>query len=291
MGFGLSLGGSKSSSSTAPWAPQQAFLKDLWGNAQGLFDQGVYSGDWYADPTDEQLRAIEQGYGVADRAPGIAGQFADMGSALMPALGSALDYYSGVAGGTDPLSTAQGIADFAGQFADSPYTDGMIASALRDPYRQLTEQTLPGIAMNAAATGTSGSSRRAISDAIATRGYEDRAADISAGIRQSNLDRGYDMARQVSGERAMAANNMANLGSQGMGYLGSSLDYYGMQPEMLAQWGGYDQSLRQGETDAARAKWMAPWDMLGMYSDVVQAGNWGGTTNQKGSSFGFTGSF
>jgi hypothetical protein len=293
MAFGISLGGGKSKSSTAPWAPQQSFLKNLWQNSQDLYTRGTFDQNWYAGPSPEQLAAIEQGAGVAPYATEVGQQFTQAGQGLMPGLGSAFDYFGSTLGGVTPYSDPNAITDYAGQFAETPYTQDIIAASLRDPFRQLTEQQLPGIAMNAAATGTSGGSRRAIADSIAQRGFADRAADVSAGVYQQNMDRGYNFAdRNASAgmdQANMGADALMRMGQAGLGYIGSGLDYSMMAPEMLAQWGGYDQSLRQGQIDADRERFMSPWDLLGMQSNIVQAGNWGGTTTSSAKKFGFTG--
>ena len=80
---------------------------------------------------------------------------------------------------------------------------------LRDSTRQLTEQTLPGINRAASATGNTNSSRAGIADALATRGYQDRAADVSADItntlmNQSLAQQQRDFANAMSANQGLA---------------------------------------------------------------------------------------
>ena len=73
----------------------------------------------------------------------------------------------------------QGALDYA----SGDRLDSMVSAAMRDPYRQLTEQTLTGIDARASGSGNMNSSRAGIADAIAQRSYDDRAADVAAGIQ------------------------------------------------------------------------------------------------------------
>jgi len=73
----------------------------------------------------------------------------------------------------------QGALDYA----SGDRLDSMVSAAMRDPYRQLTEQTLTGIDARASGSGNMNSSRAGIADAIAQRSYDDRSADVAAGIQ------------------------------------------------------------------------------------------------------------
>ena len=75
----------------------------------------------------------------------------------------------------------QGALDYA----SGDRLDSLTKAAMRDPYRQLTENTLTGIDASASASGNMNSSRAGMADAIAQRSYDDRSADVSAGIQDS----------------------------------------------------------------------------------------------------------
>jgi hypothetical protein len=84
----------------------------------------------------------------------------------------------------------------AGAIANNPYLDGQIDAASRDVVRNLQENQLTGNAALAASTGNSGSSRRAVMDAVAQRGAADRVADISAGMRGQAYSQGISTAAE-----------------------------------------------------------------------------------------------
>lgn len=90
----------------------------------------------------------------------------------------------------------QGAIDYA----SGDRLDSLTKAAMRDPYRQLTESTLTGIDASASASGNMNSSRAGIADALAQRSYDDRSADVSAGIQDSLMT-------QYTNNRDTLANN------------------------------------------------------------------------------------
>jgi len=96
----------------------------------------------------------------------VGSQMSNTGLSLMPGLGSAFNYWNSAMNG-DPQ---------------------LLMSMLRDPYRALQENELPGIATNAIGMGSFGGSRPEIAAAIANRGFMDRATDLAAQLRSSAAD-------------------------------------------------------------------------------------------------------
>lgn len=187
--FGISLGGSKSKSSSSPWGPQQPFLTDVWGNAQQLFRN--------AQAPASALGSSQLGYS----------------NQLMPGLGSAFNYWN---------SAMNGDPEF-------------LASILRDPYRALTESTLPGITANGIGMNTfGGGSRGEIQSAIAQRGFMDRATDLAAQLRSD------------------AAGNLSSLGQYGaqlgQSAIGFPLDLLSQYANMIqsGSWGGTNKGSNLG---------------------------------------------
>lgn len=70
----------------------------------------------------------------------------------------------------------------------SPQAQSLIDAAMRDRTRELNEQTLPGINMAASGTNNINSSRAGVAEAIANRGYNDRRADVAAGVYNDLAD-------------------------------------------------------------------------------------------------------
>jgi len=83
-------------------------------------------------------------------------------------------------------------------YINNDVLQGQIDASTRDITRNLNENQLTGSASNAAASGNSGSSRRAVMDAIATRGANDRSADIASNMRGN----AYNQALGIEAGRA-----------------------------------------------------------------------------------------
>ena len=66
-------------------------------------------------------------------------------------------------------------------------SDPLIRAAMRDDYRNLMENQLPGTGLSASATGNTNSSRRGTREAILERGYQDRMADTTADIQNQMI--------------------------------------------------------------------------------------------------------
>lgn len=293
------FGGESSSSSTAPWAEQQPYLKDIWSEAQSLFNRGAYAGPYTAGIQPWQTAGANAGAGLYNQGQGIAETFGQMGAGLAGNLNTAADYWGSTINGTGYQNPyAQGLnMDLVNQVANNPTVDATIAASLRDPYRMLTEQQLPQNAIDAIASGNSGSSRRGMADAIATRGYEDRAADVGAQVRGAAYDQGLNFARDYAAyqdqgnqrdlyARQAAAQGLQGLGQAGLGYLSDSYDFGQNSAQNLAGWGDYLQGLNQNQIGGQMQQWNAPLDLLKAYAGIIQAGNWGGTTNSSGTSWG-----
>ena len=154
----------------------------------------------------------------------------------------------------DPTSM---IINQAGQFADNPYTQGIIDAASRDVTRNLFENQLPGINRAASGTGNLNSTRAGVESAIATRGAADRLTDLSSKIRGEFFGRGLGMAQDQFNQnlRNMMASNqdLMRAGQFGMETLGGAqnLAQTGFGQGQLA--GGLFQAQNQAELDAQKA--------------------------------------
>ena len=137
---------------------------------------------------------------------------------------------------TDTAGQATGMTTFAdaaqnrgfdqrnvSSYINNDVLQGQIDAASRDIMRNFTENQLTGNASGAAATGNSGSSRRAVMDAIAARGAADRVGDISAAMRGRAYDTGVNIEagraaqnagfdQQTALANAGAANRLTGLG-------------------------------------------------------------------------------
>ena len=92
---------------------------------------------------------------------------------------------------------------------------GLVDSAMRDSRRNLNENTLRGIDINASASGNANSSRAGVADAVAARGFADREADVTAGIQDRLLGRSMDAQQGRLDNMTNANANLGNLYSSG----------------------------------------------------------------------------
>jgi hypothetical protein len=279
---------------TGPSKFQQPYLDTAFKAAQGIYNNKAstpfYQGDTYAGMTDSAKATLEGLKGYAGSA-GISGanQLSQMGSSLIgnaDKAASSLDQFSQLAG-TD--ATAANIKA-AGAYADNPYLDSQIDANSRDVVRNLNEQTLPGIDRQASATGGINSSRAGVAAGIATRGAQDRVADISATMRGQAYSQGLGLAQndraQTLGALSTAANGYGALAGQGASALAAGTSAgYGAYGAMA----GADSSLqgdRQGQLDADYAKWQGEdnrdIDLLSKYYGIVGNNSWGSSGTSTG---------
>lgn len=195
----------------------------------------------------------------------------------------------------------------AAQASYNPYLDGQIDAASRDVVRNLGENQLTGNAAMAAGTGNSGSSRRAVMDAIAMRGAGDRVADISSTMRGDAYNTGLGIAAQqglsnqstalgtnslnanLMGQGANLAYNIGQAGQTGMGQAYQT----GINNAQLAQdTGGQLRQYQQQLLDTQYSNQMNPYNSLQMYKSligdptVLSSSNSIGLDNSTSNSFG-----
>ena len=244
IGGGLSyLGAKKQADATksaaamqmAPFKLKEPYLEDMYQGAQSAADDmiaaGPYDGPYYAglDPLG-QLGLLYQA-----------------GSALGNAAAQDLINMVRVALVTTKTSTIRfsDVMGAANQYAMNN-TQPLLAAAMRDPYRQLTEQTLPGISTRASATGNANSSRAAIAEGIANRAFDDRMADTSANITNQLRD---DYLSQFN---TNIGNQMAATSAMMKGF-GTGLDLQNYIGNALIKSGAGFQTDLQGQYDADKA--------------------------------------
>jgi hypothetical protein len=206
----------------------------------GVLDTGVYTGDTYAGPNAFQT-------GTANSMGNIGGNMIAAGNTMMDQnnqFGSnANNLYSQFQGLSedakrDRLATAM---DYAANNGSS-----LVDAAMRDDRRNLQENTLTGINLNASGTGNMNSSRAGVADAVAQRAYDDRRADVAAGIQDRLIDRSLAQQSQQFIDQGSALNSAGNANQQvmsayntGMNTLGEGANF-GMNAGNALQ--GYDQA-------------------------------------------------
>jgi len=204
------------------------------------------------------MMSAAQGNGINNgMAQNMAGMAASTGVAQQRGINT------GLANRIGNMTTFAGAANNAGlnpmtldRYINNDLMQGQIDAASRDVVRNLQENQLTGNAAMAAGSGNSGSSRRAVMDAIAQRGAADRVADISAGIRGNAYQQAVGLeAQRMSenagyGQQANLANAAArnNMMSQGVNVAAGqeASNAANRQQSMLANQGAYNAALGQG---------------------------------------------
>ena len=212
------------------WDMSKPYIKDMYADGKTELDKikagGAYSGDTYAGPNPYATNAYNN---MGGRVPGMMNANFGMMDTTGGYAGNYQDMYNKASSGTT-LADAQKYA--------TANSGGMVDAAMRDPRRQLEEQTLTGIDQGASGTGNTNNTRAMMAGAIANRGFNDRQADMTAGINNQLMNQYTNQANQDT-QNAMQANNaMANTYGQSFGRTGDAMAYGVGAGEGLQ---GYDQ--------------------------------------------------
>ena len=221
-----------------PYLDARSYIQDMYSRGQDALDNqlatGYYQGDTLAGLDPMQTQAVNLMRGVGTDAGGDARNFMGIGRGFA---NNYSDLYNRAS--QDMLGNAIGYA--------SANTQPLLRSAMRDDFRNLTEQTLPSIDRAASASMNTNSSRAGIADALANRAYDDRSADVAASIQDRLIDRSMK-AQQAQLSNMTAANrNLAGLYNLGFGQAGDAAN-------MLGRGGGILQAMDQAVLDDDRAR-------------------------------------
>lgn len=267
---------STTTSTGEPWGPLQPGTMQGVDYLRSLLTRGPYAGPYISPINSMQTGGITAGAAGSADAEELAQLMRTSGSGLLPGLGQSFDFYGSALtpGGANPLLTnPDPYFELAGKFADNPYMDEAIAGALRDPYRMLTEQQLPGISTGSNLAGMAGGSQEAVERAIATRGFADRASDVGASMRMAGLDRGYGFATDAARADQLlaqnAANNLFSMGTAGLGMLSGGYDVRQKGATDLFNWGSQEQNLGNQQISADISKYYAPWELAKSYGSYI----------------------
>jgi hypothetical protein len=285
-----------------PWGPQSRYLKDIFGEAQSLYDKNAgksYNGDFLAQFNPQQLDMFGRMVNYAKTSP-IAGMLANQGANLAD-IGQG-GVRTGMEGLTDfrPTATTQGTIADAGLYADNPFISGMVDAATRDASRATYEGQLPANARAAALSGNANSSKRFIGDAIAERGLQDRRADVSATLRGDAYNQGADRSlamNQSNDDATLRARQALMTGgldaaNSGANSLGQSLASMGALFGLGNEGAAGLQASEQNKIDNALSKYTFnkddPWGSLMNYFNIIGSKNWGnkGTVEATGNKTG-----
>ncbi len=296
-GLGLAgalMGSQPQTKTTAPWKGQQPYLKDVFSNAQGLYNNqgGPYSGNYYAGMTGMTDQALQGIGGFSPYAQNVAQGAMGAGAGLFGA-GDAAAGYAGSLGAMGMQDPTQQHINNAGQYADNPYMQGMVNAANRDTARNLYENELPGANRMNSMTGNQNSSRAGMREAMLTRAADDRMADTSAAMRGSAWSQGLGASQA---DRGQNMNALGVAGSQMGGLFNSGINAANMGQnnafnalDAQAKAGQAYQQNNQGYLDDAFKQWQMQdqygWGQLANYQSMIN-GNYGQTQTSGGGAAG-----
>lgn len=255
--LGSSSKGSSKSSSNAPWKAQQPYLKEIFSEAQDLYNQG--SPQYYAGRLNSGAnRNLQTAFNSAGKPVDNQG------------------FLQGLQGATAGLQDASNVYDqgLANQVADNPFLQSQVDSVARDVNQNASTQIAQNN-MNAGMMGTTGSSGAAIQNALVQRGANDTISDASTALRSNAYNQGVNAGFQGAGNR------MTSLGLQSQNNLAGLQTMYNQANQQFANVmnaGKAEYGIGQDSIAAELDKWRynteAPWDNLNRYRGMVQ-GNYG----------------
>ncbi len=252
----------------------------LAGQLQGLIGQDYLSPDQLvAQWSDAQTQGVNNLIGSGQEQMMMGQALTGAGLQGLQGFGQGQELLRDVAGqgavqnmGIDPARMQQ--------YMPQDQIDASINAALRDPTRQFTEQQLPGARLAAASSGNTGSSRRGVGEAVLQRGFEDRAADIGAGIRGQYEGRAFNqLANEASQNAQLGANYQglqSNIGNALIGSgvqagnlvgAGNALNLSGIGSQI--QGGQMQTGYQQDLLNAGRDAFMFPYQQLQMLGPLA----------------------
>jgi hypothetical protein len=192
------------------------YIKKSYDASQGfnqdVLNTGAYTGQTLANTPWQLVQGNQKMAGMGKKLMPMGFGMANTGSAFANNYGDLFAQSQ-----ADRMGTAQQYA------LDN--SQPLINAAMRDDYRNLTEQTLPGINMGASGSGNMNSSRAGIADAVANRAFDDRKADVSANIQNQLMNQSLGQ-QNAQFNQAMAANDgLSDAFKQGINAAGTGGDW------------------------------------------------------------------
>lgn len=239
----MSGGGSQSTtSSTEPWGAQKGYLKDIFGQAQKLYNQegpNLYPGQTTA-PFNPNETAAQNSY--LDYAKNFAPNIASQASGAF-----------GTISNPDLMLNPN----------NNPYLQQYANAAVQPIYSNLTQNVLPSISNAAFGSHLTGSSRQGIAEGLAAQSANQQAGNVTANI-YSNA---YGQGLQSLGQSLALAPTVQQLGAAGPE----------AQSAVGAQQRAYEQALLDQQVQNYQYQQELPYNKLATYLSMIQ-GNYGGTT-------------
>jgi hypothetical protein len=281
-----------------PWADQVNYLKDGFTDAGNILNNRLQSGPTYnggfvAHDADGSMRnafndatnwSTSTGRNIAQGLTNQGNSQLGYGTASQQ---GALNGYNSFLGQDQ---TANNIAT-ANQYANNPNLAAMVKSATYAANRDASENTLPTLYRNAAATGNLNSDRTALAQGVVQRGLAENQQNIASNLAYQQYQQGLSMAQNQNAQQLQALGAMGSLGSTAasQGYTGAQAGFTDAGNAYQMQQGaalGRNQVDQLGMDDRQKNylyQYAYPQEALNDYWKIVGSNNWGqqGQTNSK----------
>lgn len=268
---------------TEPWSKQQDYLTSGFGSAQGALDKALQFNASLTDPVADMTAGQKAAIGNITN---LSGQAGALSSSMINAGYGANQAYNQYNQNNQSIYNqasqdgTQTIISNAGQYADNPYLQDQIDSAIQD-VTQSFDITKGVINDNASANGNMGSTRTALAENLALEDAMAAATDISTGMRSDAYNTGLNMAQtqyNTGFDQMLAANNQfANGASIGTGMAATGYDIGNVAGQQALGAQTLYQEQEQNEINGARDLAYSDLDLVNQYMAAV-GGNYGGTT-------------
>lgn len=262
-------------------------LAAMYGLDPTQLQQSIVSG--VAAPASATLQAQQQALGLAGQgtsplfgqASGVVGDVLGGGGLQ----GQASDYYQNtLAGQTTPASELERMAR-GGYLGSNPQLDAMYQAASRPVIEQFRAEVLPGINSSFSSVGRNGSPAHqfAVGDrAVGAlgRSLTDMSANLYGQNYENERNRQQAATSQLGNLYANAAGGLGQAGGQQMaaalsvpslwqGERAAELGNLGLLGSVGAQQTGTAAQLAGAASQGYQGINMAPWQQLGVYSDLI----------------------
>ena len=190
----------------------QGSLRDAQGYLNDVLNQGAYTGQTLAGVNPFQTLGNQF----------IGGAGAGLGAGALNLAQSGLGFgqnYQDLfnAAGEDRIANA---IDYA-----TANSAPLVQSAMRNEYRNLTENTLPAMNRAASGSGNVNSSKAAVAETLAKDRFLDRQADVTSNINQQLINQSLGAQRQGFADQMAANRGLSNALSQGFNAVGTAGDF------------------------------------------------------------------
>lgn len=282
---------SAAANANAPWSQAQPFISQEFQPAQdalnkslGMGTNSAYDGERVAALNGYQTQSADNaGSWASTQGLNTANQMYNSGNAMMNSgqgYGNNAQSLYNTATGTDPT---QSFYNAGNQLANSSITQGLIDSANLNVQRELNQNQLPTLALNAAGSGNTDSTRTGIQSALLQSQAQQNMLANASNIQGQMFNTGLNTSQSqynTNQQQALNANSqMANAYGLGSSNLMNGQTAASNNFALGQSAGGVFQGQQQAQDAAAQQQFTEqqnnPMSLIGNYMNTIN-GKWMG---------------